>query len=89
MLNIIRRFGGFPLTHDQWEKQRLALEADLLVGRLKYKSGEYMTTGYDSPWKQGKRLDVIIYMTVGKLFNSGGMRSGCSARRKITTLAMS
>ena len=84
MLNIIRRFGGFPLTHDQWEKQRLALEADLLVGRLKYKSGEYMTTGYDSPWKQGKRLDVMIFMIFGKLYNSGGMRSGCSAWRKLT-----
>ena len=52
---IVRRFGGFPLTYDQWDKQRLALEADLLVGKLKYKSGEYMTVGYDNPWKLGKR----------------------------------
>lgn len=54
-INILRRFGGFPLTHNQWEKQRLALEADLLVGRLKYKVGDYMTVGYDSPWKMVKR----------------------------------
>ena len=47
-----------------------------------------MTTGYDSPWKQGKRLDVMICMIFGKLFNSGGMRSGCSARKKITSLAI-
>jgi len=59
MYVFARRFGGFPLTHDQWEKQRLALEADLLVGRLKYKSGEYVTLGYDSPWKLGKRRNEV------------------------------
>jgi len=59
MYVFARRFGGFPLTYDQWEKQRLALEADLLVGRLKYKSGEYVTLGYDSPWKLGKRRNEV------------------------------
>merc|ERR1712147_342916 len=59
MYVFARRFGGFPLTHDQWEKQRLALEADLLVGRLKYKIGEYMTVGYDSPWKMVKRRNEV------------------------------
>merc|ERR1712227_779606 len=59
MYVFARRFGGFPLTRDQWEKQRLALEADLLVGRLKYKIGEYMTVGYDSPWKMVKRRNEV------------------------------
>merc|ERR1712029_915249 len=59
MYVFARRFGGFPLTHDQWEKQRLTLEADLLVGRLKYKIGEYMTVGYDSPWKMVKRRNEV------------------------------
>jgi len=59
MYVFVRRFGGFPLTHAQWEKQRLALEADLLVGRLKYKIGDYMTVGYDSPWKMVKRRNEV------------------------------
>merc|ERR1712079_167015 len=59
MYIFARRFGGFPLTHDQWEKQRLALEADLLVGKLKYKSDEYMTVGYDNPWKLVKRRNEV------------------------------
>merc|ERR1712210_329424 len=59
MYVFVRRFGGFPLTHAQWEKQRLALEADLLVGRLKYKIEDYMTVGYDSPWKMVKRRNEV------------------------------
>ena len=58
MYVFVRRFGGFALTHDSWEKQKEALEADLLHDRHKYDLDAYFTVGYDSPWKLTKRLNI-------------------------------
>merc|ERR1719420_1797998 len=59
MYVFVRRFGGFPISHDAWEKQKDALEADLLHDKHKFHQGEYFTVGYDSPWKLTKRRNEV------------------------------
>jgi len=56
---FVRRFGGFPITHDSWEKQKDALEVDLLHDKHKYQLNDYYTVGYDSPWKLGNRRNEV------------------------------
>jgi len=56
---FVRRFGGFPITHDSWEKQKDALEVDLLDDKHKYQLNDYYTVGYDSPWKLGNRRNEV------------------------------
>ena len=42
-----RRFGGYPMTHNQWEQEMKALEADLVYDRHKYQPGQYYTGRID------------------------------------------
>merc|ERR1711892_825983 len=49
---FVRRFGGFALTHDSWERQKDLLEDDILG--QKYNPAEYFTASYDNPWKLTK-----------------------------------
>ena len=58
MYVFVRRFGGWAITHDSWEKQKEALEADLLHDRHKYDLDAYFTVGYDSPWQLTKRSTI-------------------------------
>ena len=51
-----RRFGGYALTHNHWEKEMKALEADLVYDRHRYQQGQYYTAGYNSPWKLHHRF---------------------------------
>jgi len=55
----VRRFGGFPFTHNQWEKQMKALEAELVYKRHQYQEGQYYTAGYDHPWKRHHRRNEV------------------------------
>merc|ERR1711892_224375 len=54
---FVRRFGGFALTHDSWEKQKDLLEDDIL--RQKYNPAEYFTASYDNPWKLTKKRNEV------------------------------
>merc|ERR1711915_98446 len=56
---FVRRFGGYALTHNHWEKEMKALEADLVYDRHKYQEGQYYTAGYDHPWKLHHRRNEV------------------------------
>lgn len=56
---FVRRFGGYALTHNQWEKEMEALEADLVYDRHSYQQGQYYTAGYNSPWKLHNRRNEV------------------------------
>jgi len=56
---FVRRFGGFPFTHDHWEKEMKALEADLMFDKHRYQQGQYYTAGYNSPWKLHHRRNEV------------------------------
>ena len=60
-----RRFGGYPMTHNHWEQEMKALEADLVYDRHKYQPGQYYTAGYDHPWKFHNRL-VLNYKRISR-----------------------
>ena len=53
---FVRRFGGYALTHNHWEQERKALEADLVYDSHKYQQGQYYTAAYDHPWKLHHRF---------------------------------
>jgi len=56
---FVRRFGGYPITHNHWEQEMKALEADLVYDRHKYQPGQYYTAGYDHPWKFHNRRNEV------------------------------
>ena len=56
---LFRRFGGWAFTHKTWEKQMLALEADLTEDNKKFRGGKYYTAGYSSPWTMGERRNEV------------------------------
>ena len=43
IIQSFRRFGGYPMTHNQWEQEMKALEADLVYDRREYQPGQYYT----------------------------------------------
>ena len=75
---FVRRFGGYALTHNQWEKEMEALEADLVYDRHSYQQGQYYTAGYDSPWKLRNRFVLKSWNPCGECLCLGGMKYGCS-----------
>jgi len=56
---FVRRFGGYALTHNHWEQERKALEADLVYDSHKYQQGQYYTAAYDHPWKLHHRRNEV------------------------------
>jgi len=56
---FVRRFGGFALTHNHWEREMKALEADLVFDKHSYQQGQYYTAGYNSPWKLHHRRNEV------------------------------
>jgi len=56
---FVRRFGGYALTHNHWEKEMKALEADLVYDRHRYQQAQYYTAGYNSPWKLHHRRNEV------------------------------
>jgi len=54
---FVRRFGGFALTHDSWEKQKEILEEDI-IGQ-KYNPSEYFTASYNNPWQLANRRNEV------------------------------
>jgi len=56
---FVRRFGGYALTHNHWEQEMKALEADLVYDKHRYQEGQYYTAGYDHPWKLKQRRNEV------------------------------
>jgi len=56
---FVRRFGGYALTHNHWEREMKALEADLVFDKHRYQHGHYYTAGYNSPWKIHNRRNEV------------------------------
>merc|ERR1719193_2123046 len=54
---FVRRFGGFALTHDSWERQKEILEEDI-IGQ-KYNPSEYFTASYNNPWQLANRRNEV------------------------------
>ena len=62
---FVRRFGGYALTHNHWEREMKALEADLVFDKHRYQQAQYYTAGYNSPWKLHHRF-VLKTLNSGK-----------------------
>ena len=56
---VIRRFGGYALTHSHWEKEMKALEADLMFDKHRYQQGQYYTAGYNHPYQPFNRRNEV------------------------------
>ena len=61
---FVRRFGGYALTHNHWEREMKALEADLVFDQHRYQQGHYYTAGYNSPWKMHHRFVLKAWVTL-------------------------